>query len=165
MNPFRAVGNLVPERIDQGVDYAGNGRVFAIGRGRVVYVNTTGQWFPPAPDYIAYRLTSGRAAGLTVYIAECIHPWVRQGELVGPHTVVGKMFGCGYGIETGWAAARPMLPDTWALAAGCWNSSDDQNSNPTGFGVNFSELLQSLGAAGGIEENPPVCANLPLPSW
>ncbi len=109
-NPLRSVVSLVPDRIDQGVDYTGMGKVYTLGPGVITYVDTTGAWFPPAPDYIAYQLTSGTASGLTVYVAECITPKARikVGLTVGVNTVIGNMTtkNCSYGIETGWANAE-----------------------------------------------------------
>jgi hypothetical protein len=158
-NPLRSVQGLVPERIDQGVDYAGTGPVYPIGRAVVTYVNTSGQWFPPAPYYIAYRLKSGTARGHTVYVAECIVPSVHVGETVFRSTAIGTMTNCGWGIETGWADAQ-LLPNT--AAAACWNNQYNNGGNdPSGYGVNFSDLLGRLGAPRGIAYGPTIC---PVPS-
>jgi hypothetical protein len=40
VNPF-AHAQVTPSRIDQGVDYSGNGPINALGAGRVVLVSTT----------------------------------------------------------------------------------------------------------------------------
>ncbi len=168
-NPMRSVSNLVPERIDQGVDYSGTGKVYALGPGVITYVNTTGAWFPPAPDYIAYQLTSGTASGLTVYVAECITPKARikVGLTVGVNTVIGNMNNCGYGIETGWADANE-LPNT--MAAACYNSNPNygSESGASGYGMNFSHLLRRLGAPPGQMDGPKVCpipASAGMPVW
>ena len=170
-NPLRSVVNLVPNRIDQGVDYTGMGKVYALGPGVITYVDTTGAWFPPAPDYIAYQLTSGTASGLTVYVAECITPKARiqVGLTVGVNTVIGNMTtkNCGYGIETGWANAN-SLPDT--MAAACYNSNPDyaSESGASGYGMNFSHLLRRLGAPPGQMDGPKVCpipASAGMPVW
>lgn len=149
-DPLRSVHGLIAERIDQGVDYSGTGPVYAIGNARVVYVDTTGRWFPPAPDYIAYTLSDGPAQGRTVYVAECITPSVQVNQVVTANSVIGKMIDCGYGIETGWADAS-RLPDTMAYA--CWSQHPgaSQNNDATGYGQNFSQLLASLGAPPGVE--------------
>ncbi len=164
-NPFRAVHNLVAERIDEGVDYSGTGPVHALGKGQVVYVNSTGQWFPPAPDYIAYRLSGGAAKGFTVYIGECITINVHVGELITTKTVLGDMFDCGYGIEIGWANGH-RLPD--ASAAKCYRRHDNAGGdNPSGYGMNFSALLARLGAPPGRIVGTPICPMPPgaRPSW
>lgn len=164
-NPLRSVHQLFAERIDEGVDYSGYGPVYAIGRAKVIYVNTTGAWFPPAPDYIAYRLGDGAAKGFTVYVAECIKPRVTVGQVVGPNTVVGHMTNCGYGIETGWANGH-RLPD--ASAAACYaRTYNAQGNDPSGYGMNFSKLLQRLGAPPGHVDGTPICP-MPAgarPSW
>jgi len=156
-NPFRAVSALTPERIDQGVDYAGFGSVYAIGNG--VVRNTFGSGWPGG-TFIAYQLTDGPASGLVVYVAEDLQPSVQVGQTVSSGTVIGQMYGGPHGIETGWADPT-SLPDTMARAYGQYDGSD-----PTAFGVNFSQFLQTLGAPGGIEEGP-VSGDLPAgwPHW
>ena len=170
-NPLRSVVSLVPDRIDQGVDYTGMGKVYALGPGVITYVDTTGAWFPPAPDYIVYQLTSGTASGLTVYVAECITPKARikVGLTVGVNTVIGNMTtkNCSYGIETGWANAN-SLPDT--MAAACYNSDPTyaSESGASGYGMNFSHLLRRLGAPPGKMDGPKVCpipASAGMPVW
>jgi murein DD-endopeptidase MepM/ murein hydrolase activator NlpD len=156
-NPLRAASALTPERIDQGVDYSGFGSVYAIGNG--VVRNTFGSGWPGG-TFIAYQLTDGPANGLVVYVAEDIQPNVQVGQSVSSGTVIGQMYGGPHGIETGWADPT-SLPDTMARAYGQYDGSD-----PTAFGVNFSQFLQSVGAPGGIEEGP-VSGNLPAgwPRW
>jgi hypothetical protein len=151
------VSALTPERIDQGVDYSGFGSVYAIGNG--VVRNTFGSGWPGG-TFIAYQLTDGPANGLVVYVAEDIQPNVQVGQSVSSGTVIGQMYGGPHGIETGWADPT-SLPDTMARAYGQYDGSD-----PTAFGVNFSQFLQSVGAPGGIEEGP-VSGNLPAgwPRW
>jgi hypothetical protein len=140
-NPLRDIVALTPERIDQGVDYAGFGSIYAIGNG--VVVNTVGSGWPGG-TFIAYRLTNGPASGLVVYAAEDIEPSVQVGDAVTSSTVIGHMYAGPDGIETGWADGS-RLPDTMARSAGQFNGSD-----ATAFGLNFSQLLQSVGAPGGV---------------
>ncbi|MDA8298202.1 MAG: hypothetical protein M0004_16780 [Actinomycetota bacterium] len=156
LNPLRGIAGLSPERIDQGVDYSGYGPIFAIGDG-VVLSTVNGGW--PGGTYITYRLTDGPAAGLVVYAAEDINPTVSVGESVNADTVIGTVYGGPDGIETGWA--NGSLGDTMAAAAGQF-----YGDNTTAFGANFSALLTSLGAPGGLEQNAPSGA-LPLgwPNW
>lgn len=155
-NPLRGIAGLSPERIDQGVDYSGYGPIFAIGNG-VVLSTVNGGW--PGGTYITYQLSDGPAAGLVVYAAEDINPTVSVGESVNADTVIGTVYGGPDGIETGWA--NGSLGDTMAAAAGQFFGD-----NTTAFGANFSALLTSLGAPGGIEQNAPSGA-LPLgwPNW
>lgn len=153
-NPLRDITALTPERIDQGVDYAGFGPIYAIGAG--VVVNTVGSGWPGG-TFIAYRLTDGPASGLVVFAAEDIEPQVQVGATVTSSTVIGHMYAGPDGIETGWANGS-RLPDTMARTYGQFNGS-----NSSAFGYNFSQLLQSVGAPGGIANGPPS-GELPA-SW
>ncbi|MCU1489798.1 MAG: hypothetical protein JWM85_1203 [Acidimicrobiaceae bacterium] len=155
-NPLRAVSGLSANRIDQGVDYGGYGPMYAIGDG-VVTSTYNGGW--PGGTFITYRLTDGPAAGLTVYAAEDLEPSVQIGQTVTSSTVIGQMYVGPTGIETGWADSS--LGNTMAMSAGQFGGS-----NTTAFGYNFSRLLQSLGAPGGIDEGSPS-GGLPggWPQW
>ncbi len=152
-NPLRSVSNLAPERIDQGVDFSGSGPVYAIGNG-VVRNTTNAGW--PGGGFITYQLTDGPAAGDFVYVAENVVPRVQVGQQVNPTTVVGTLVGGG--METGWAQPPG---DGNAAASGQWNTSTS-----TAYGENFSQLLQSLGAPGGVSEGSTQGA-LPAgwPAW
>jgi hypothetical protein len=99
LNPLRNVSGLVPERIDQGVDFSGSGPVYALGDGIV----TNAAAYSPGwgGGWITYQL-----------------------------------------IETGWAqasgvSAESQLPEAGAIGGG--------GPFPTTVGVNFDELLTSLG--------------------
>jgi len=140
-NPLRDVSGLVPERIDEGVDFAGSGPVFALGN--AVITNASGDeagW--PGGGWITYQLTDGPDAGLMVYLAEDVTPTVQAGEHVSASTVIGNMFNGSDGIETGWAqlsglSAESQLPQAGGISGG--------GPFPTMVGLNFEELLQSLG--------------------
>ena len=56
------------ERIDQGVDYAGSGRLSAIGAGRITHLAASETGWPGA--FIESRLSSGPDEGCYVYYAE-----------------------------------------------------------------------------------------------
>jgi len=157
-NPLRAIANLNPERVDQGVDYSGYGPIYAIGDGVVLSTVNSG-W--PGGTFIAYRLTDGPAAGLVVYAAEDIQPLVSVGQTVTPNTVLGTMYEGPDGIETGWADPS-ALGETMAMAYGQFSGA-----NSTAFGANFSQLLAALGAPPGILQNDPPTGGLPpgWPSW
>ncbi|HLI15214.1 MAG TPA: hypothetical protein VKV23_04055 [Acidimicrobiales bacterium] len=152
-NPLRALQGLASERIDQGVDYAGFGPIYALGDG-IVLSTYNGGW--PGGTFITYRLTDGPAAGLIVYAAEDIDPSVSIGERVTPRTVLGQVYEGSTGIEVGWAASTDGV--TMAAAYGQYASGGS-----TAFGYNFSQLLQSLGAPGGIPQTGPI-GSLP-PTW
>ncbi|HEV7525166.1 MAG TPA: hypothetical protein VGP92_09375 [Acidimicrobiia bacterium] len=153
-NPLRAITALTPERIDQGVDYAGFGDLYAIGNG--VVLNTVGSGWPGG-TFIAYQLSDGPARGLVVFAAEDIQPAVQVGQSVTTETVIGHMYAGPNGIEMGWADGS-ALPNTMARRYGQYDGS-----SPTAFGANFSRLMQSVGAPGGILGGTPN-GDLP-PSW
>ncbi|MHB1502633.1 MAG: hypothetical protein ACYCTL_01040 [Acidimicrobiales bacterium] len=155
VNPLRAIGGLMPERVDQGVDYGGFGPIYAIGDGVVLNTVNAG-W--PGGTFITYRLTNGPAAGLVVYAAEDIYPSVSVGQAVTAGTVLGQMYDGPDGIETGWAG-RSGQGYTMAHDYGQF-----YGANSTAFGYNFSQLLQSLGAPGGVLQNNPPTGTLP-PGW
>lgn len=157
-NPLRGVSALSPERIDQGVDYSGFGPIYAVGDG-VVLSTVNGGW--PGGTFIAYRLTDGPANGLVVFAAEDIQPSVQIGQTVNSNTVLGQVYGGPTGIETGWADPSGN-GDTMARTYGQFSGS-----NSTAFGYNFSQLLQSLGAPGGVLQNNPPTGTLPSgwPKW
>jgi murein DD-endopeptidase MepM/ murein hydrolase activator NlpD len=157
-NPLRAISALSPERIDQGVDFSGFGPIYAIGDGVVLNTYNAG-W--PGGTIIIYQLTDGPASGLFVYAAEDIDPEVSIGETVTPNTVLGQMYEGSSGIETGWADGS-ALGESMASEYGQFSGA-----NSTAFGANFSELLESVGAPGGILQNDPPTGGLPAgwPEW
>ncbi len=152
VNPLRSVVALTPERIDMGVDFGGYGPIFAIGDG-VVLSTYNGGW--PGGTFISYRLTSGPDAGLVVYAAEDISPNVSVGQNVTANTVLGQMYEGPEGIETGWATSAA---DGVTEAA---QYGEFYGGNTTAFGFNFSQLLSSLGAPGGVMQNNPPTGSLP----
>ena len=158
-NPLSSISGLYAERIDQGVDYSGSGPIYAIGDGTVLSTTNSG-W--PTGTFITYQLSNGAAKGLIVYVAEDVLASVQVGQSVTPTTVLGQMYLGGDGIETGWAA--PGSPPGEALAGADGQFS---GSNSTAFGYNFSQLLQSLGAPGGVLQNNPPTGSLPAgwPTW
>ncbi len=107
MNPLRDIKNLKPLRIDQGVDYGGEGPVYSIGSGTVNKVwNGNSGW--PGNNYISYTLTDGAAKGKIVYFAENCKPRVKDGDTLTATTVICDMTD-GYPFtETGWGVRRAM---------------------------------------------------------
>ena len=152
LNPLRQVTALVPQEIDQGVDYCGSGPVFALGDGVVKNVYAT-DW--PSGVFIAYQLTDGPAKGLVVYVAENVTPRVTVGERVTPLSVVGVVHDAKTCMETGWA-------DASAPSGHVAGHSEYNGKNSTAFGLNFSALLQALGARPGLSQ--PYGAPGPIPS-
>ena len=160
-DPLRAVTGLTAERVDEGVDYGGSGPVYALGDGVVTSIK--GSW--PDGTFISYRLTDGPAAGRMVYVAENLTPSVSVGQTVTVDTVVGILHDAWPDMEIGWAA--DAYGDTMAAVSGQWTSADDASSLPTAYGVNFNQLLVSLGDPSGILEHPTVTGTLAAgwPTW
>jgi murein DD-endopeptidase MepM/ murein hydrolase activator NlpD len=159
-NPLRGVGGLVPERIDEGVDFSGSGPVYALGD--AVITNATGDsagW--PGGGWITYQLTDGPDAGLMVYVAEDMTPAVQIGERVSASTVIGNMFSGGDGIEIGWAEPSGLSAESQLPEAGGINGG---GPFPTRIGVSFEELLLSLGAPAAPNGTQPAYGLLP-PSY
>jgi murein DD-endopeptidase MepM/ murein hydrolase activator NlpD len=142
LNPLRAVSGLVPERVDQGVDFAGTGPVYAIGDGVITDATGGGSGWP-CGGWITYQLTDGPDAGLTVYVAEDVTPTVQAGQHVSSSTVIANMYDGGDGIETGWAAAQiSFTAESQTPEAGDIGGA---GPFPTMVGLSFDGLLQSLG--------------------
>jgi hypothetical protein len=140
LNPLRDVNGLGPERVDEGVDFRGTGPVYALGDAIVTSATgAAGGW--PGGGWITYQLIDGPAAGLQVYVAEDITPTVQVGERLTPSTVVGYMFEGPDGIEIGWAAMNGLAASQLTEAA----ATGQADVFPTTVGLNFDELLISLG--------------------
>ncbi len=158
-NPLRGIHGLTPERIDQGVDYAGSGPLYSIGNGTVLEVYNSG-W--PGGAFIAVRLSDGPAAGEVVYEAENITPHVRVGQSVTPDTVLGTLNSGFPHLEIGWGSPKYIGESYWAQLYGAY-----PDNCSTSFGINFNQLLVSLGAPSGLAEASTCGGRLPsgFPSW
>src|SRR5215469_3110637 len=156
LNPLRGVSGLVPERIDEGVDFGGSGPVYALGDAVITNAGENSGW--PGGGWITYQLTDGPAAGLMVYLAEDVTPTIAVGQHVSSSTVIANMFAGGDGIETGWAqptgvSAESELPEAGGIGGG--------GPFPTRVGANFDELLQALGVPAAPTPLEPAYGNLP----
>jgi hypothetical protein len=150
VNPL-AGAHVKPERIDQGVDYAGSGTLAAIGGGTVTYVATTNTGWPGS--FIEYRLFEGPDAGCYVYYAEGVNPMagLRVGEtLTAGQAIASIVPGWLTGIELGWGAG--VSTATYAAETHEWSYASDQNSLPSAAGKSFSALISSLGGPPGKAE-------------
>jgi hypothetical protein len=140
-----------PERIDQGVDYAGRGTLVAIGAARIAQLATTNTGWPGA--FIEYQLLGGADAGCYVFYAEGVTPvqglrvgqTVEAGETVA--TIIPKY---PTGIEIGWGAG--IGTKAYAKVAGQWSAPDDQDNVATAAGKSFSALIAALGGPPGLVE-------------
>lgn len=140
-----------PERIDQGVDYAGSGTLVAIGGATVTYVARTGTGWPGS--FIEYQLLDGPDTGCYVYYAEGVNP--AAGLRVGQRVAAGQpiasiVAGWPTGIELGWGAGASTA--TYAAENRQWSATSDQNSVASAAGKSFSALISSLGGPPGSVE-------------
>jgi len=163
-NPLRGISGMGLERIDEGVDFAGTGPVYALGDAVVTSATATNYGWPGG-GWITYRLTRGPGAGLVVYVAEDIIPAVKTGQRVSSSTVLGTMYNGGDGIETGWAQAASLSAESQLPEAG---GIGGYGPFPTMVGLNFDELLQALGVRPAPNRDQPPSGILPAgypPSW
>jgi len=149
VNPL-AQAHVTPERIDQGVDYAGSGPLEAIGDGQVTYVGTGNTGWPGA--FIEFRLSNGPDAGRYVYYAEDVTParGLHVGQKISAGQVIATIYEGSSGIEIGWGAG--VGTETYAMQHGQWTGNDDEDSHPTPSGKSFSALIASLGGPPGKVE-------------
>jgi hypothetical protein len=156
-NPLRGVSGLIPQRIDDGADFAGVGPVYALGDAVVTGATGTNYGWPGG-GWITYRLTRGPGAGLVVYVAEDVTPAVTVGQRVSTSTVIGTMFAGSDGIETGWAqltglSAESELPEAGGIGG--------LGPFPTRIGINFDQLLHALGVPAAPNSTQPAYGLLP----
>ncbi len=150
VNPLEAA-IVNPERIDQGVDYAGVGKLVAIGAGRVTYLATGNTGWPGA--FIEYRLLDGADAGCYVYYAEGVTPadGLRVGDTVSAGQLIATIIPMyPTGIEIGWGAG--IRTKAYAKVAGQWDPTDDEDNIPSAAGKSFSALIAALGGPPGKDE-------------
>jgi hypothetical protein len=150
VNPL-AGAVVKPERIDQGVDYAGSGTLAAIGNGRVTYLGTSNSGWPGA--FIEYQLLDGADAGCYVYYAEGVIP--ADGLQVGQTVSAGQPLATiipkwPTGIELGWGSGRGTK--AYAKVAGQWSATDDDDNIASPAGLSFSALIAALGGPPGKDE-------------
>ena len=150
-DPLRDIeksGSLTAERIDQGVDYSGSGPVYALGNAQITLAEGPNVGWETEGYWISYKLTDGPAQGKYVYVAEDCVPAVKTGDVVSANTVICNMFKGPSGIETGWAD-DPSAGNI-AAAHDAWGKDVDSTGDYTAYGLNFSQLLNSLGTPSGI---------------
>lgn len=152
-NPLRDIKNLKRGRIDQGVDYSGDGPVYAIGNGTVtVALATNSGWPGPGCDgcgsYVAYLLKDGPAAGKAVYVSENCTLQVRNRQEVTADTVLCMMHNASPNIELGWSKDDRQEAQAHEVYVKV------KNGTATAFGVNFDAFMQKLGAPAGIYQYP-----------
>jgi hypothetical protein len=153
-DPYRDVASLAPERIDQGVDYAGSGPIYAMGPGTIdLYYNRTDTGWPGG-TFVSYKLSAGPAAGKVIYLAENIDldPNLKAGSFVFSGTALGTQVNASPQSESGWGVAG----EGYTAEYGCY-----KEGCMTPLGVNFNTLLVCLHAPSGTTGQGGCC---PQPS-
>lgn len=149
-NPYRAITNLVPQRIDQGVDYGGAGPIYAIGPGTIdVYLNRNDSGWPGG-TFASYQLSAGPASGKVVYLAENIdlNPALHSGSFVFNGTVLGTLVNASPYSESGWGVqGASYTAEHSCYVEGC----------TTALGINFNQLLVCLRAPSGVMNQTGCC--------
>jgi hypothetical protein len=160
LNPLRAISDLIPQRVDMGVDFAGSGPIYALGNGIITQAEgDNGGW--PGGGWITYQLTSGPAAGLVVYVAEDVTPTVQVGDQVTSSTVIAQMYDGGDGIETGWATPDSSTAESQLAVAG---GVGGDGPFPTEVGLSFDALLVALGVPAAPNDVPVLSGYGLLPA-
>jgi hypothetical protein len=150
VNPL-AGANVRPERIDQGVDYAGSGTLVAIGAARITHVATSNTGWPGT--FLEYQLLDGADAGCYVFYAEGVTAagGLHVGQVVSAGDTLASIIPMyPSGVEIGWGAG--IGTKTYANVAGQWSPLEDRESIATAAGKNFSALIAALGGPAGKVE-------------
>jgi Peptidase family M23 len=142
-----------PARIDMGVDYTGSFPLYAMGSGTITNISNSG-W--PGGKFIGLHLDSGQY----MYYAENINPNVIKGQRVTKGQLIGTAINQYPFVEIGWAAP-PGTGETMAAATGQANKTGDPGEFSTGYGVDMSNLIKSLGGPAGIQTPGGVRGSVP----
>lgn len=153
-NPL-AHARVTPERIDQGVDYAGTGYLVAIADGIVTESIANGSGWE-GEGYLEYKITQpGELEGVYIYYAEGVNPVVHRGEQIrGGARVADLREPMPHGIELGFAAGTRQ----WSYYR--YHDGPYHEGDVTRPGLAFSNLVHKLGGPAGRQEGP-VVGNFP----
>jgi hypothetical protein len=149
-NPYRDLTNLVPERIDQGVDYGGAGPIYAMGPGTIDVFNNRNDAGWPGGTFVSYVLSVGPAAGKEIYLAENIdlNTSLQPGSFVYSGTVIGTLVDASPDSESGWGVSGESVTAEYSCyTEGCM----------TPLGVNFNTLLMCLQTPSGTMGTGGCC--------
>lgn len=154
---FNPLGHasVTPERIDQGVDYAGTGYLVAIADGVITASVANGSGWE-GEGYIEYKITqAGPFNGAYIYYAEGVDTVVSVGEKVrGGARLCDLRVPMPDGIEIGWAAG------TGEESYYRYHDGDYVEGTATRPGIAFSNLIEALGGPGGKIEGD-IVGNFP----
>jgi biotin carboxyl carrier protein len=150
VNPLQHIQNLRPERIDQGVDYAGSGPIVSPCNGVVWYAVTGGAGWPGQTvsdntgAWVGIKFLDGPYAGKQCYFAENLTLLVKSGDTVKAGQPIAVLHDSGANLECGWAAGI----GTEALARQL-----GQTVGGSAAGWSWNRFLVSLGAPSGISNS------------
>ena len=169
-NPFRDVHNIAGAGVDAGVDYSGDGPVYAIGNGTVVTADPNSSWV--GGNSVVYKLKDGGAAGKLIYVTEncTVSSALKVGQAVTANTVLCTMHNSYPFIETGWTAEAPGRVNPLAYADNCYYNAPGATlttKTSTAYGANLNDLMKKLGAPNSDLLAPPITCTLPTgwPAW
>jgi hypothetical protein len=131
LNPFAYSSDLFVGRVDQGVDFTGEGPIVAIGDALVLNTGAPG-W--PEEGGVLYELLDGPLKGAVIFVYEGIDPTVQPGQRVSAGDQIAT-FRPGGSIEMGLAdsAGVPL------------SHGEYFEGKVTQSGLQMLSLLQSLG--------------------
>lgn len=167
-NPFRDLKNSGPLRIDGGVDWGGQGGegpVYPVCPAKVVKIwptGASGSGWPGIPgSYIKYEITSGKAQGKSVYIAEDCTPSVSEGQTIGTDQPICNYVQKDKYLEIGWAE-NGATSGSGYVGWSDYNKDLANGNHASNSGQDMSKFLESLGAEPGIVQGP--LSNTPPPA-
>lgn len=150
INPLEHA-HVRPERIDQGVDYAGTGYLVAVTHATVtrIAMGASSGW---PGNFIEYQITTpGQLKGAYVYYAEGVTPNVRVGQVLAPGQKVATLIpGWHSGIECGFGSGAGTST-YYGYHDGAYR--DGTATRP---GLAWDVLVRRLGGPGGIIEGQVV---------
>jgi hypothetical protein len=131
VSPFSLSTALVTGRVDQGVDFTGEGAIVAIGEARILAVGAPG-W--PEEGGVLYQLLDGPLRGQVIFVYEGVDAAVQAGETVKAGQQIAS-FRPGGSIETGFADAAGVP----------LSHAEYYEGKITESGLEMLSLLQALG--------------------
>ena len=131
VNPFALSTNVVTGRVDQGVDFTGQGPIVAIGDAIVLRTGAPG-W--PEEGGVLYQLLDGPLRGEVIFVYEGVDATVQPGQKVKAGEQIAT-FRPGGSIETGFA-------DTAGVPL---SHAEYYEGKVTESGLEAFSLLQALG--------------------
>ncbi len=166
-NPFRDLKNSHPMRWDGGLDYGGDngeGPVYAVCPAEITHVQTTGSGWPGLGTesdgaYITYRVTSGKAEGLFVYITEDCTPAVAVGDRVTTDQPVCHYKDQGTHLEIGWSEGGNNQYIAWSDYPG------KSNGYASNSGLDIGRFLSTLGVGEGHDSGEGISTTPPPADW